>query len=83
MAIQLTADRIRSIISGAKDEKAVLSTLKHHRVRFNVRKSPEGCAVNIFIPCKTGKIRIYRTCSRSAPFMVQHLTPVQMEYSKI
>ena len=77
MKISLTADRVRSVISGARDEKTVLARLKAHKIRCNVEKDGAGRVRNIFIPCRTGKIRIYRSCSRSAPFVVQHLTPVQ------
>lgn len=77
MGIQLTADRVRSIIDGARDEKTVLARLKAHKVKFSARPYSEGYALNIYIPCRTGKIRVYRCCSRSAPFVVQPLTPVR------
>ena len=73
MSIMLTADRVRSIIAGARDEKTVLKRLKSHKIKFNVSK---GCTGNIYIPCRTGKIRIYRCCSRANPFIVQHVAPV-------
>ena len=76
MSVSLTADRVRSIIDGARDEKTVLARLKAHRIRYSAVPYSEGYALNIHIPCRTGKIRIYRACSRSAPFVVQHLTPV-------
>lgn len=84
MSIQLTADRVRSIIDGAPDEKTVLARLKAHKVRYSVVPySEHNYSLNIHIPCKTGKIRIYRCCSRSAPFIVQHLTPIRLAYSGI
>lgn len=83
MAIALTADRVRSIIDGARDERTVLARLKAHKIKFSARPYSEGYALNIYIPCRTGKIRIYRSCSRSAPFVVQHMVPVTVNCSGI
>ena len=83
MAISLTADRVRSIIDGARDEKTVLARLKAHKIKYSAVPFSEGYALNIYIPCRTGKIRIYRCCSRSVPFMVQHLTPVTFTYTGV
>lgn len=83
MAVSLTAGRVRSIIDGARDEKTVLARLKAHRIRYAARPYSEGYALNIYIPCRTGKIRVYRACGRSAPFVVQHLTPVTVTGSGI
>jgi len=74
MAIMLTADRVRSIIHGARDDKTVLKRLKAHKIKFNVSKT---YGTTIYIPCRTGKIRIYRSCSRSCPYVVQHMTPIE------
>lgn len=83
MAIQLTADRVRSIIDGARDEKTVLARLKAHKIRYSAQPYSENYFLNIYIPCRTGKIRIYRCCSRSAPFVVQHMTPITLAYSGV
>lgn len=76
MSVSLTADRVRSMLTNCKTEKQVLTVLKTHKVKFSPRSFSEGYSLNIYIPCKTGMIRVYRSCSRSAPFVVQHLTPV-------
>lgn len=84
MKITITADRIRAMIAGCRDEKQVIAALKAHKVRYKLDPYAKGCyALNLYIPCKTGKIRIYRSCSRRAPFIVQHMTPVTFQASGV
>lgn len=78
MAVQITADRVRSMIAGCRDEKQVLSALKAHKVKYRQVPYSEGYMLNLHIPCKTGTIRVYRSCSRRSPFIVQMLTPIHM-----
>ncbi len=83
MKINLTAERVRNIIECCTTEKQVISALKKHKVRFTPAKYSEGYSLNLYIPCKKGMIRVYRSCSRSCPFVVQHLTPVTFQESGI
>ena len=83
MAIQLTADRVRSMISGCRSDQQVLSVLKKHKVSYKQAPFSEGYMLNLRIPCRTGVIRIYRCCSRRSPYVVQLLTPVMMTPSGI
>lgn len=83
MNIHITADRVRGMIEGCRTEKQVLAALKAHRVKFSQAPYSEGYMLNLYIPCKTGMVRIYRACSRRTPFMVQHMTPVTFSYSGV
>ena len=83
MKATITADRIRAMIAGCRTEKQVLAILKAHKVKFKQTPFSEGYMLNIRIPCKTGAIRVYRSCSRRCPFVVQHLTPVSFQASGI
>ena len=83
MAVQITADRVRSLISGCRYEHQVLAILKYHKIRFRQVPYSEGYMLNLHIPCRTGIIRIYRSCSRRSPFVVQHMTPVTFTPSAV
>ena len=78
--ITITAERIRSIIADCKTETQVSAALKAHRIKH---KAAEGYSADITIPCKAGTIRIYRTCSRRSPFVVQSLPPARVAFAGI
>lgn len=69
MKLLLTADRIRSIASAAGTEKELENLLRSHKIRFDWTTAPGYLAARV--PCRSGSVLIYRTCSRSAPFMVR------------
>lgn len=66
--IVITSDRIRSIVADCRTEADLVSALRSHKVKYTF--STDIGFTNIKIPCKAGTIRIYRTCSRSAPFRI-------------
>ena len=73
MKILLTAARIRSALDGARTEKDVKLSLRAHKIRFSYDTSAGYMAIRI--PARSGAFLVYRTCSRSAPFMVRSAAP--------
>lgn len=69
MKILLTADRVRSILTGARTEKDVEHILRAHRVRFSWTTSPGFLAARV--PVRSGSVLIIRTASRSTPFSIR------------
>ena len=65
----ITQNRVKSIIAGCKTEMDIISALRARKVKYSF--SVETGIMNIAIPCKTGKIRVYRSLSSRAPFTVR------------
>ena len=76
--IIITSERIRSIVSDCKTEQDIISALRSHKVKYSF--TTETGYLSIRIPCKTGTIRIYRTCSRSNPFVIQSDNAFRFQY---
>ena len=75
MKILLTAARIRSALDGARTEKDGEVSLRSHKIRFTWTTAPGYLCARV--PCRSGSMLIYRTCSRSAPFAVRSAEPVK------
>ena len=73
MKLLITADRIRAVIAGARTEKEVEFSLRSHKIKYQYDTSAGYTAVKI--PARSGAVLVYRTCSRSAPFMVRSAAP--------
>lgn len=76
--IVLTVERIRNMISDCYSENEIIFTLRKHKVKCSF--STDSGFFHIRIPCKKGFIRIYRTCSRSCPFLVSSVPAVPLRY---
>lgn len=72
----ITAARIKNIIADCKTEIDIVSSLRCHKIRYSF--ATDTGYTSIRIPCKKGCIRIYRTCSRSAPFLVRNDSPTMV-----
>lgn len=72
--IMLSSNRIRSIITDCKTERDIMQALRNHKVKYTFSTDTGFLAIRI--PCKKGFIRIYRTASRSRPFLVSSVPPV-------
>lgn len=72
--IMLSSNRIRSIIADCKTERDITQALRNHKVKYTF--STDTGFLSVRIPCKKGYIRIYRTASRSRPFLVSSVPPV-------
>lgn len=69
----ITSARIRSMVSDCKTEMEVASVLRSHKIKYTF--ATDTGFITIRIPCRKGCIRVYRTCSRSAPFLVRADNP--------
>lgn len=69
----VSVSRLRSLIADCRTDPEVIAVLRYHKIRYSY--TTETGSLSIKIPCQTGSVRIYRTCSRSAPFMVSAVTP--------
>ena len=72
--ITLSVNRIRSLVGNCKTEIDLVSTLRKHKIKYTF--STDCGFLQIRIPYKKGYIRIYRTCSRSCPFIVSTVPAV-------
>lgn len=70
----VSSDRIRSLVSECRTETDVVSVLRSHKIRYSF--STDTGTLSIRIPCRKGVVRIYKTCSRSAPLAVRSDSPV-------
>ena len=66
--LALSMNRVRSIVGNCKTEMDIVSILRSHKIKYSF--STDHGFLQIRIPYKKGYIRIYKTCSRSYPFMV-------------
>ena len=66
--IALSVNRIRNIITVCNTEHEIITILRKHKIKHST--TVDHGFFQIRIPCRKGYIRIYRTCSRSAPFLV-------------
>ena len=73
MKLLITSARIRAAIAGSHTEKDVEKALRAHKIRFSYDTSAGYMAIRI--PARSGAFLVYRTCSRSAPFMVRSAAP--------
>lgn len=72
--IKLSPDKIRSVIADCKTEQDIVNSLRTKKIKYSFSTAPGFLSIRI--PCRKGSIIIYRTCSRSAPFMVKSVSPV-------
>lgn len=73
MKMLVTAARIRSAIDGARTEKDVEKSLRLHRIKYSYDTTSGYMAFRI--PARSGAVLVYRTASRSAPFIVRSAAP--------
>lgn len=80
----ITSEQIKAIIAQCKTEKAVLQALKRHEIRFYIDGDGYNY-LNIKIPTKTGKIRIYNGGTNNKPcYIVQTMqAPIKLTYSGV
>ena len=69
----INSSRIRTMISDCKTEPEIISVLRSHKIKYSY--ATDTGFLSIRIPCRKGYVRIYRTCSRSAPFHVKAIEP--------
>ena len=79
--IIITPSRIKAIVSECKTDADLVATLRHHKVCYGY--TTETGYLSIVIPCSTGKVRVYRTASRSNPFKVIPVSPAKVYYNTL
>ena len=77
----ITKSRVKAIVSDCKTDADLLANLRYHRIRFAY--TTETGFLSVVIPCSTGKVRVYRTASRSNPFKVTPVSPAPYYYKKL
>lgn len=79
--IIITPNRIKAIVSECKTDADLVANLRHHKIRYGY--TTESGFLSIVIPCSTGKVRVYRTASRSTPFKVAPVSPTPYYYKTL
>lgn len=73
MKALINTARIKTLIESARTEKDIECLLRSHRIHYKYDTSEGFTAFRI--PAKTGPVLVFRTASRTAPFMVQAAPP--------
>ena len=77
----ITANKIKAIVSECKTDADLAATLRYHRIKH--RYTTETGFLSVVIPCSTGKVRVYRTASKSNPFRVAPVMPTPFYYNTL
>lgn len=72
MKLLLSPARVRSIITGAVNEKDIENALRAHKVRYSYTTAPGYLAIRV--PVRSGAVLISRAPARSAPLRA-NMTP--------
>lgn len=78
MKLLITADKVRAIADAAVNEKDLETLFRTHKIRFSWTTAPGFLAARV--PVRSGSVLVYRTCSRSAPFLVRASAPAVNPY---
>jgi len=76
MKLLLTADRLRSIAAAAGTEKELENLLRSHKIRFTWTTAPGYLCARV--TCRSGSVLVYRSATRSAPFVVRSAPAVSV-----
>lgn len=76
--IIITPNRIKAIVADCKTDADLTANLRYHKIRFWY--TTETGFLSVVVPCSTGKVRIYRTASKSNPFRVAPVLPAPFYY---
>ena len=79
--IIITKSRVKSIVSECKTDADLVANLRRHKIRYGY--TTETGFLSVVIPCSTGKIRVYRTASKSNPFRVVPVSPTNYYYKSL
>ena len=79
--IIITPNRIKDIITECRTDADLIANLRHHKIRY--KYTTETGFLSVVIPCSTGKVRVYKTASRSNPFRVVPVMPTQIYYNSL
>lgn len=79
--IIITPNRIKAIVADCKTDADLVANLRHHKIRYGY--TTESGFLSVVVPCSTGKVRIYRTASKSNPFRVVPVSPALYYYNSL
>lgn len=79
--IIITPSRVKSIVSECKTDADLVANLRRHKIRYGY--TTETGFLSVVIPCSTGKVRVYRTASKSSPFRVVPVSPANFYYKSL
>lgn len=79
--IIITPNRIKDIITECRTDADLIANLRHHKIRY--KYTTETGFLSVVIPCSTGKVRVYRTASKSNPFRVAPVMPTPFYYNTL
>ena len=79
--IIITPNRVKAIVAECKTDADLVANLRRHKIRYGY--TTETGFLSVVIPCSTGKVRVYRTASRSNPFRVVPVSPAPYYYKML
>lgn len=79
--IIITPNRVRSIIADCKTDVDLIANLRRHKIRYGY--STDSGFLSVIIPCSTGKVRVYRSASKSSPYKVAPVSPTPFYYKTL
>ena len=79
--IILTPNRVKSIVANCKTDVELIANLRRHKIRYGY--TTDAGFLSVVIPCSTGKIRVYRSASKSCPYKVAPVSPAPFYYKTL
>ena len=79
--IIITPNRVRSIIADCKTDVDLIANLRRHKIRYGY--TTDSGFLSVVIPCSTGKVRVYRSASKSNPYKVAPVSPTPFYYKTL
>ena len=79
--IIITPSRVKAIVSDCKTDVDLIANLRRHKIRYGY--STDAGFLSVVIPCSTGKVRVYRSASKSNPYKVAPVSPAPFYYKSL
>lgn len=79
--IIITPNRVKAIVAGCKTDVDLIANLRRHKIRYGY--TTESGFLSVVIPCSTGKVRVYRSASKSNPYKVAPVSPTPFYYKTL
>ena len=79
--IIITKSRVKSIVSDCKTDVDLIANLRRHKIRYGY--TTDAGFLSVVIPCSTGKVRVYRSASKSNPYKVVPVSPTTFYYKTL
>ena len=79
--IIITPNRVKAIVADCHTDVELIASLRRHKVRYGY--STDAGFLSVVIPCSTGKVRVYRSASKSSPYKVAPVSPAPFYYKRL